>query len=65
MASTTMHRRPSLRGWWAVMLAKVPLELDEYLWAQWKCSRLAFVYAPLGFGKSEFAHRMLEGMDVL
>ena len=47
------------------MLAKVPLELDEYLWAQWKCSRLAFVYAPLGFGKSEFAHRMLEGMDVL
>lgn len=47
------------------MLAKVPLELDEYLWAQWKCSRLAFVYAPLGFGKSEFAHRMLEGVDVL
>ena len=47
------------------MLAKVPLELDEYLWAQWKCSRLAFVYAPLGFGKTEFAHRMLQDLDVL
>lgn len=23
------------------MLAKVPLELDEYLWAQWKCSLAA------------------------
>jgi LuxR family maltose regulon positive regulatory protein len=47
------------------MLSKVSLELDEYLWAQWECTRLAFISAPLGFGKSEFAHRMLHGLDVL
>lgn len=47
------------------MLSKITLELDEYLWAQWKCTRVAFVSAPLGFGKSEFAHRMLQGTDVL
>ena len=47
------------------MLVKVPLELDEYLRSQWLRSRLAFVYAPLGFGKTAFAHRMLHGLDVL
>ena len=47
------------------MLVKVPLELDEYLRPQWLRSRLAFVYAPLGFGKTAFAHRMLHGLDVL
>ena len=47
------------------MLNKIPLELDEYLWAQWSCTRLAFICAPLGFGKTEFAHRVLQGLDVL
>ena len=43
----------------------VGLELDEYLWAQWSCTRLAFICAPLGFGKTEFARRMLRGQDTL
>ena len=47
------------------MLNKIPLELDEYRWAQWSCTRLAFICAPLGFGKTEFAHRVLQGLDVL
>lgn len=47
------------------MLARVPLELDACLWSQWRCCRLAFITAPLGFGKSEFARRMLAGSDVL
>lgn len=47
------------------MLVKVPLELDECLQPQWDRTRLAFVCAPLGFGKSEFAHRMLQDLDVL
>lgn len=47
------------------MLARVPLEIDSFLWSQWKCCRLAFITAPLGFGKSEFARRMLAGSDVL
>lgn len=43
----------------------VALELDEYIWAQWSYTRLAFICAPLGFGKTEFARRMLQGQDVL
>ena len=37
------------------MLVRVPLELDECLQPQWDRTRLAFVCAPLGFSKSEFA----------
>ena len=47
------------------MLNKIPLELDECLWAQWSCTRIALICAPLGFGKTELAHRMLQGLDVL
>lgn len=43
----------------------VALELDEYIWAQWSYTRLAFICAPLGFGKTEFARRMLQGQDIL
>lgn len=47
------------------MLQQTSLELDEYLWASWKFSRLAFVSAPVGFGKSAFAVRMLAGVQTL
>lgn len=35
------------------------MEIDEYLRVPWETSRIAFVTAPLGFGKTAFVRRML------
>lgn len=47
------------------MVTRTSLEVDEYLRAPWQGSRIAFVTAPLGFGKTEFVRRMLAGQRVL
>lgn len=45
------------------MVKRTSLEVDEYLRVPWQGSRIAFVTAPLGFGKTEFVRRMLGGLD--
>lgn len=45
------------------MVKRTSLEVDEYLRVPWQGSRIAFVTAPLGFGKTEFVRRMLVGQS--